>query len=97
MSQEFGALSKESLCDGELEWGNHLCKCNTYFCNILNTLGLNMIVPTVLNQLSVSPRSTKAFITSAFDLCPSERERYVSIINFESESWQTFIQTRLAK
>lgn len=43
-----------------------------------------MIVPTVLNQLSVSPRSTKAFITSAFDLCPSERERYVSIINFES-------------
>lgn len=84
LSQEFGALSKESLCDGELEWGNHLCKCNTYFCNILNTLGLNMIVPTVLNQLSVSPRSTKAFITSAFDLCPSERERYVSIINFES-------------
>lgn len=84
LSQEFGALSKESLCDGEVEWNNHLCRCNNYFCNILNALGLNMIVPTVLNQVFMSTRSSKAFITSAFELCPSERELYVSIINFES-------------
>lgn len=84
LSQEFGALSKESLSDGEFEWNNHLHKCNEYFSNILNALGLNMIVPVVLNNLSTSTRSNKVFITGAFDLCPHERDLYVSLFNFRS-------------
>lgn len=86
LSQEYGALSKESFSDGEFAWNNHLQICNKYLSDILNTLGLNILVPVVLNKFTTSTRSNKLFITGAFDLCPDERELYVSLFNFDSKN-----------